>query len=109
MRIPQHCRPVKKHVKTKSLGSVPPVGRIELACATCSGASIQPWNHIPLHSTSLTCQRKRRENESFMDWFTYRMNFESLGYTSLRQVDILRAFSKKRAADVGLEKQQANQ
>ena len=42
-----------------------------------------------------------------MDWFTRRTNSESLGYTSLRQEDILRALLKRRKADVRSKNEEA--
>ena len=67
--------------------------------ATFKGSPIGFSNHILVCATSLTSRKKRRENESFLDWFSRRTNFESLGYTSSRQEDILRAFSKKKDVD----------
>ena len=44
-----------------------------------------------------------------MDWFTYRTNSESLGYTSSCQEDILRGLSKRRKADVRSKNKEAIQ
>ena len=107
--LPLHrCRvPLQKHMQTCSLGSQLPLHRIKSPCATCSGNSIETLNHTTLRTTSLTCQKKRRENESFVDWFTRRTNSESLGYTSSHQEDILRALSKKRKADIRSKNKEA--
>ena len=106
--LPIHRRrmPLQKHMQTNSLGSQLPLHRIKSPCATCNGNSIQTLNHISLLTTSLTCQKKRRENESFVDWFTLRTNSKSLGYTSSRQEDILRALSKRRKVDVRSKNQE---
>ena len=84
--LPLHRRsvPLQKHMQTSSLCYHLPFHRIKSPCTTCSGNSIQTLNHTPLRTTSLTCRKKRRENESFVDWFTRRTNSESLGYTSSR-------------------------
>ena len=44
----------------------------------------------------LVLRMKKEENESFVDWFSQRTNLESLGYTSSRQEDILKAFLRNR-------------
>ena len=103
----RHHGPLQKHMQTSSLGSQLPLHRIKLPCATCSGNSVQTLNHTPLRTTSLTCQKKRRENESFVDWFTCRTNSESLDYTSSRQEDILRTLSKRRKVDVRSKSKEA--
>ena len=94
-------------MQTNSLGSQLPLHRIKSPCATCSGNFVQTLNHTPLRTTSLTCRKKRRENKSFVDWFTRRTNSESLGYTSSRQEDILRALSKRKKADVRSKNEEA--
>ena len=47
------------------------------------------------------------ESEIFLDWFSCRTNSDSLDYASLRQEDILQAFSKKRDVDARLKDQEA--
>ena len=90
---------VRSQLQATSLGSGVPLRRSKSSYATCKGSPIGFSNHIPMRATSLTCRKKRRENESFLDWFSRQTNSESLGYTSLRQEDILRAFSKKKDVD----------
>ena len=103
----QHHGPLQKHMQTSSLGSQLPLHRMKLPCTTCSGNSVQTLNHTPLRTTFLTCRKKRRENESFVDWFTRRTNSKSLGYTSSRQEDILRTLSKRRKVDVRSKSKEA--
>ena len=95
----QQRNTVQSQLQATSLGSGLPLRRSNLPYATCKGSPIGLNNHIPMCATLLTCWKKRRKNESFLDWFSHRTNSESLGYTSLRQEDILRAFSKKKDAD----------
>ena len=90
---------VQSQLQATSLGSRLPLRRSKSSYATCKGSPIR-LNHIPVRATLLTCRKKRRENESFLDWLSHRTNSESLGYTSLRQENILRAFSKKKDVDV---------
>ena len=63
--------------------------------------------YILVGTTSLFFQKKRREKESFLDWFSRRTNFELLGYTSSHLEDILRAFSMKRGVDTRLKDHEA--
>ena len=90
---------VRSQLQATLLGSGPPLRWSKSLYATCKGSPIGFRNHIPMCATLLTCRKKRRENENFLDWFSRRTNSESLGYTSLHQEDILRAFSKKKDAD----------
>ena len=50
--------------------------------------------------------RKRRDDECFLDWFSWRTSSESLGYNSFLQKDILHAFSKKMNATKVLNEDQ---
>ena len=90
---------VRSQLQATSLGSGLPLRLPKSPYATCKDSPIGFRNHIPVRVTSLTCRKKRRENESFLDWFSRRTNSESLGYTSLRQEDLLRALSKKKDTD----------
>ena len=49
--------------------------------------------------------KKRRDDESFLDWFSCWTNSESLEYNSSYQKDILCAFSKKMKAIAILNKE----
>ena len=62
----------------------------------CNSGSHPLRDHVIRRTTSLVLQRKREENESFVDWFSRRTSSESLGYTSSHQKDILKAFLKNR-------------
>ena len=96
-------RPLMWAVTGTSLGSGLPLRWSKSPYATCKGSPIGFSNHIPVRATSLTCRKKRRKNESFLDWISRRTNSKSLGYTSLHQEDILRAFSKKKDADAKIQ------
>ena len=90
---------VQSQLRATSLGSGLPLQRSKSSYAIYKGSPIRFRNHIPVRATSLTCRKKRRKNENFLDWFSRWTNSESLDYTSLHQEDILRAFSKKKDAD----------
>ena len=75
-----------------------------MLCAKCHDSSSGLGNCIPMKTTLLTCLKKRRENESFLEWFNQQTNFDSLEYTSSRQKDFLQVFSRRKEADVRVEK-----
>ena len=58
---------VQSRLQATSLGSRLPLRRSKSPYATCKGSPIGFRNHIPMRATSLTCRKKRRENESFLD------------------------------------------
>ena len=47
-----------------------------------NGGSHPLRDHVIRRTTPLVLQRKREENESFVDWFSRHTSSESLGYTS---------------------------
>ena len=69
--------------------------QLKLPCAICNVSSFQICHNLPIRTTSSISRKKRRDDESFLDWFSHRTNSELLGYNSSRQEDVLRAFSKK--------------
>ena len=91
---PQQRSTIRRELKTKSSNSFLPVKRSRSLCAVCNGRSHPLKDHVIRWTTPLVLQRKREENESFVDWFSRRTSSESLGYTSSRQEDILKAFSR---------------
>ena len=91
---PQEGTTIRRELKTKSSNSFLPVKLSRSLCAVCNGGSHSLRDHVIRRTTPLVLRRKREENESFVDWFSRRTSSESLGYTSSRQEDILRAFSR---------------
>ena len=93
---PQEGTTIRRELKTKSSNSFLPVKRSRSLCAVCNGGSHPFRDHVIRRTTPLVLRRKREENESFVDWFSRCTSSKSLGYTSSRQEDILRAFSRNR-------------
>ena len=58
---------VWSQLQATSLGSGLPLRRPKSPYATCKDSPIGFRNHIPVRAMSLTCRKKRRENESFLD------------------------------------------
>ena len=93
---PQEGSTIRRELKTKSSNSFLPVKQSRSLCALCNGGSHPLRDHVIRRTTPLVLRRKREENESFVDWFSRRTSSESLGYTSSRQEDILKAFLRNR-------------
>ena len=107
--LPRICRPclseeVLPHARlsvaikqphAKSSTSRLPLPRSKLLCAVCNDSSFRLSHNLLVHTTSSTGRKKRKDDESFLDWFSCRTNSDSLGYNSSYQEDILHAFLKK--------------
>ena len=82
----------------KSSASGFPLRRLELPCAVYNATDSQPCYNLPVRTTSSVGRQKRRDDECFLDWFSWQTSSESLGYNSSCQEDILGVFSKKMKA-----------
>ena len=83
---------------TKSSASGVPLRRLELPCAIRNASDSQLCRNLPVRTTSSVGWQKRRDDECFLDWFSWRTSSKSLGYNSSRQEDILCVFLKKMKA-----------
>ena len=84
----------------KSSASGFPLWRLELPCAVRNDSDFQLCQNLPVRTTSSAGRHKRRDDECFLDWFSWRTSSKSLGYNSSCYEDILHAFSKKMKATV---------
>ena len=68
----QWASSVQRELETKSLGSLHPLRWSKSPCATCNGhGSILVRDHITRQTSSSVCWKKRKGNESFLDWFCW--------------------------------------
>ena len=88
----------------KSSASELPLQRLKSPCALCNDSSFRLCHNLSVHTTSSIGRKKRRDDESFLNWFSCWTNSKSLGYNSSRHEDILRAFSNKIKATAILNK-----
>ena len=58
----QHLTIAEKQPQAKLIGSQLPLRRLKLPCGICTNNSIQRCRHICVHSTSLTCRKKKGKN-----------------------------------------------
>ena len=64
---PQQGSTIRRELKTKSSNSFLPVKRSRSLCTVCNGGSHPLRDHVIRWTTPLVLQRKREENESFVD------------------------------------------